>query len=59
VHEVGHNEQPWGYLRANATRAVFWGTIARQCQAACDFLGALDLATFQGLMGRSPCLRTP
>jgi transposase len=51
-------EQLWGYLRANVTRGVFWGTIARQCQAACDFLGALDLATFQRLMGRSPCLRT-
>jgi hypothetical protein len=58
VHEVGHNEPLWGYLRANVTRGVFWGTIARQCQAACDFLSDLDLATFQRLMSSSPCLRT-
>jgi transposase len=51
-------EQLWGYRRANVTRGVVRGTIARQCQAACDFLSALDLATFQRLMSRSPCLRT-
>jgi hypothetical protein len=48
----------WLYLRAHVTRDVFWGTIGRQCQAVCDFLGALDLATFQSLLGTSPCLKT-
>jgi hypothetical protein len=51
-------ERLWGYLRSHVTRDVFWGTIARQCQAACAFLDALDFATFQRLMGSSPCLRT-
>ena len=49
-------ERLWGYLRDHVTRNVFWGTIARQCQAATDFLQALDLATFQRLMSTSPCL---
>ncbi len=49
-------ERLWGYLRDHVTRNVFWGTIARQCQAVADFLGAMDLATFQTLMSTSPCL---
>jgi hypothetical protein len=51
-------ERLWLYLRAHVTRDVFWGTIGRQCQAVCEFLDALDLATVQRLMGTSPCLRT-
>lgn len=49
-------ERLWNYLRANVTRNLFWGTIARQCEAVRDFLAALDLATFQTLMSTSPCL---
>ena len=51
-------ERLWAYLRDHVTRNVFWGTIARQCQAVTDFLRALDLATFQRLMSTSPCLAT-
>jgi len=46
----------WGYLRDHVTRTVFWGTIARQCQAVIAFLRALDLPTFQRLMSTSPGL---
>ncbi len=49
-------ERLWNYLRANVTRNLFWGRITRQCEAVRDFLAALDLATFQSLMGTSPCL---
>jgi transposase len=49
-------ERLWNYLRANVTRNLFWGTIARQCEMVRDFLAALDLATFQTLMSSSPCL---
>lgn len=49
-------ERLWNYLRANVTRNLFWGRITRQCEAVWDFLAALDLATFQSLMGTSPCL---
>jgi transposase len=49
-------ERLWGYLRDHVTRTVFWGTIARQCQAVIAFLRALDLPTFQRLMSTSPCL---
>lgn len=49
-------ERLWAYLRDHVTRNVFWGTIARQCQAVIDFLRALDFPTFQRLVSTSPCL---
>jgi transposase len=49
-------ERLWGYLRDHVTRNVFWGTLARECQAVIEFLDALDFPTFQSLMSTTPCL---
>jgi transposase len=44
-------EQIWNYLRSKVTRNIFWGTIARLCEAAIDFLRTLDFATFLSVVG--------
>jgi transposase len=54
--DANPDERLWGYVRDHVTRNVFWGTIARQCQAVSNFLQALDFSTFQRLMSTSPCM---